>query len=982
MGAVDSSREGLALTNVSRDIASRPGAVAETLLEREPEIERLRDAVRRAARGSGGLALVEGAAGIGKTALLQATCGIAGEAGMRVLRGRARELEQDFAFGVARQLFEGLLAGAKARRRAELLQGAAQLAAPLFQSTLGGSADDGLGSEVSPSGRPQSDMAFPLIHGLYWLAANLAEESPVLIALDDAHWADAPSLQFLAYLGARCEDLAILVVVTVRSGERSAAAKLLTALRSEPGATRLEPGSLSDVAIATLVRSSLGDRADPEFCTACAHASAGNPFLLHELVAELEAEKIDPVAESAPHIERVRPGSISRAVVARLSRMGEETRNLARAVALLERCSLPQAEALAGLDAGAARVAADRLTSAEVLVPAATLAFVHPLLRHAIYQGIPPAARADGHRRAGLLLATEQSQRTRAGAHLLRSDPTGDPDAVVIMRDAAREAVLDGAPHAAVRLLRRALSEPPPVEVRGALLGELGEAEALARDPAAAQHLSESLTLSEAPAVRVKLACSLGHLLVWVGQPRRGHEVLTQTLEGLGEGTDPSLRAAVETLRVATASVDRELVAEVEPRLPALRALAVAAGPAGRALMIFEGCWRAQSGPYDAPWRELVDRGLDEGRFLAEYTAGSPMVGYAGAVLVLADEIERASALIDGISADAQARGSIDAHLLALSWGSMLALRRGDLQAAESDATLALEIATSRNVVFTTIWCSAILAQALTERGSLDQADDTLERVPLGDLLGSSASLHALLARGRLRLAQGRRADAIADLQAAGESTIVNNPSYVPWRSTLAEVLAGEESDRPLALADEELIRAQELGQPRGIGVALRVRGLLVEDDSGLPILEQAVQTLRRSPARLELARALCDLGAARRRAGQRTAAREPLREALELAGRCGAEPVTQRAHEELLATGAHPRRERLSGPDALTPSERRVAELAASGLTNREIAQALFVTTKTVGTHLGHIYQKLDLQGAQAREQLGERLEMTVVAG
>jgi len=204
---------------------------------------------------------------------------------------------------------------------------------------------------------------------------------------------------------------------------------------------------------------------------------------------------------------------------------------------------------------------------------------------------------------------------------------------------------------------------------------------------------------------------------------------------------------------------------------------------------------------------------------------------------------------------------------------------------------------------------------------------------------------------------------------------IVNNPSYVPWRSILALALALDDPAHARTLAEYELARARDLGQPRGIGGALRVCGLLEGGSDGIEILSEAAVMLRSSPAKLELARTLCDLGAAQRRAGRRSDSREPLREALELAQRCDAEPLAEQAREELLATGAHPRRERLWGPDALTPSERRVAELAASGLTNREIAQSLFVTTKTVGTHLGRIYQKLDLQGAQARGQIAERL-------
>jgi ATP/maltotriose-dependent transcriptional regulator MalT len=302
--------------------------------------------------------------------------------------------------------------------------------------------------------------------------------------------------------------------------------------------------------------------------------------------------------------------------------------------------------------------------------------------------------------------------------------------------------------------------------------------------------------------------------------------------------------------------------------------------------------------------------------------------------------------------------------LAALTWGSLLALRRGDLPQAESDARTTLELARRHEVLWTKIWSTAFLVQALVQRGELEEADRALAQSRIESTMGSAATLHALLARGRLRLAQGRRQEAISDLRSTGESVIVNNPSYVPWRSELALALAHEDPDQARELAQGELQRARELGQPRGIGVALRACGLLAGTEAGIAMLAEAVRILRDSPASLELGRALCDLGGARRRAGQRSAAREPLREALGIAQRCDAAPLAQRAKEELLATGAHLRRERQSGPEALTPSERRVAEMAAGGLTNREIAEALFVTTKTIGTHLGHIYRKLDLDG------------------
>jgi DNA-binding NarL/FixJ family response regulator len=231
------------------------------------------------------------------------------------------------------------------------------------------------------------------------------------------------------------------------------------------------------------------------------------------------------------------------------------------------------------------------------------------------------------------------------------------------------------------------------------------------------------------------------------------------------------------------------------------------------------------------------------------------------------------------------------------------------------------------------------------------------------------------MARARVRIARGERDLAIADLRLAGENVIVNNPSFVPWRAELATLLASSDPEEARELADVSVARARELGQPRGVGIALRAQARVLGGERGRKLLEESVGVLRSSPARLQLAYSLVEQGAALRRSGHRTAAREPLREALALAQQLGADVLAETAQQELIVSGARPRRQVLSGPESLTPSERRVAELAAAGMQNREIAQALFVTTKTVGTHLTHIYQKLDLSGSQAREQLLEHL-------
>ena len=246
--------------------------------------------------------------------------------------------------------------------------------------------------------------------------------------------------------------------------------------------------------------------------------------------------------------------------------------------------------------------------------------------------------------------------------------------------------------------------------------------------------------------------------------------------------------------------------------------------------------------------------------------------------------------------------------------------------------------------------------------------------------LGPLASVHigAMLldVRGRVRQAAGEHEAGIADLRQAGAIFTelgLRNPNGSSWRSALALMLAAEDRDEASRLAREELEEARAVGQARAIGTALRTLGPLEEGTRGRKRLEESVEVLSDSQARLEHARSLVELGAALRRAGKRAAAREPLRAGLDIAAGGGAGRLAERARTELEASGGRPRRLRSSGRDALTPSELRVARMAAEGRTNNEIAQALFVTPKTVDTHLSHVYPKL---GISSRRSLAQALE------
>jgi DNA-binding CsgD family transcriptional regulator len=253
----------------------------------------------------------------------------------------------------------------------------------------------------------------------------------------------------------------------------------------------------------------------------------------------------------------------------------------------------------------------------------------------------------------------------------------------------------------------------------------------------------------------------------------------------------------------------------------------------------------------------------------------------------------------------------------------------------------------------------------LLDRGEVDDAERYLERSGMADReVGQAIAFDALVhARARLRVARGDLDGARADLVRVVPRRVRWNtyPTLVP-PVLVAPQLVADDRDAARARVDRTLREARVWGTPRAIGMALRAAGLLEGGGRALELLEESVSVLEASPARLEYARALVDLGAALRRGNRRAAARDPLRRALDVADACGARPLVERARHELRAAGGRPRRPRISGVESLTASERRVAMMAAEGQSNPEIAQALFVTKKTVEAHLGSVYRKLDI--------------------
>ena len=342
--------------------------------------------------------------------------------------------------------------------------------------------------------------------------------------------------------------------------------------------------------------------------------------------------------------------------------------------------------------------------------------------------------------------------------------------------------------------------------------------------------------------------------------------------------------------------------------------------------------------------------------------------------MVEAEEAERVAA---ELSADGRRRGSLMAMVTGLGCAAALAAQRGRLSSCEADAHALIELIRENELSLMALTTFVhFCLEALVERKGMAEVAELVEGLELPPPFGDTQS-GAMVAevRGAVRMARGDRTRAIDDLREAERilRPLQAGPRFTRWRSRLALALPESARAEALELAGEELELARVVESPRAEGAALRALGTVTEGEAGIEILRESVEVLREYPAPLELARSLAELGAALRRANQRVEARERLREAADLAQRCGAERLEERVHEELQVAGARPRRRALSGADSLTPGEQRVAAAAAGGATNREIAQDLFVSLRTVEMHLTNSYRKLDIS---SRSELSAAIE------
>ncbi|MFC9690495.1 ATP-binding protein [Kribbella sp. NPDC056951] len=907
------------------------------LLERDLEQAAIDDARVQSANGHGQMLVVQGEPGIGKSRLLAQVR----RPGQRLFTARGTEFEQNVPFGLIGQLFDHVVRDADA----EALSGPAAQAARVFDPAAGEHA------------AANSELA--VLHGLYWLTANLCD-GPTVIVIDDLQWADPPSLRYLTYLLPRLPALPLLVLAAARSGRDADRPEVLRLL-ADSGVRVIRPGRLSADATTSLLDSTFGEPCQPRFARDAYEATRGNPLLVRALAGALLDKNVAPLDQNAQLILAHGHRTVAHLVTARLAAAGPEATEIARCLAVLgQRAAVPILQQLAApATDGLARLQ----TAGLVEIDVDQVTFTHPLVGAAVEATIEPTELGRRHAAAANVLRAARAPAEHVGAHLVKAPRGLEPAAIDWLQRAASSALARGSVEGAFVFLRRALDESLPADQRRELLVTASELALQVDLQTAADLTAEARSLTADPTQRARLGLQLGRARGYLLDPAEAFAALEEARDETPDSAEDLRRQIDATLLVGVFVVPGRL--HLQDRVPELAALPSSDGIGAKLLAAVIGAHEAaQCLPAGV---ERAAAALADGELIRTSNGEGPLV--CGWFTLLAADERLALTSLNEAVAQAHQNGSVRSLAAAYCFRAAGHLWTGQLRDAEQDAREALELARTGRVDMDPSFAAAYLAWSLAHRGDLPGAEAALRQVgvPYGGVPDRPV-YYALTAWAEVLLLNGRHNEALATAKRAGEiwqTFGFANPALASWRS-VAGLAAHALGDRATAIAvlTEELELAERWQGARALGRVRRNLGLVLGDGE---LLAASVAVLTDSAAKLELAASLLEHGAHLRRTGQRMEARDLLSRALDQAEACGATPLAEQARAELTAAGFRPRRNRLTGRAALTASELRVAELAAAGATNREIAQDLFLTVKTIELHLSSTYRKLGISSRGA---------------
>lgn len=775
-----------------------------------------------------------------------------------------------------------------------------------------------------------------VVHSLCRRATAMLTGGPLTILLDDAQECGPLVLRWVDSLLHRSAGQPLLVVV---AHDPDAAHPALTAMTGRSAGVAIELGPLSSGEIAELVTVALGDTPEPSFLRACERLSGGNPLSARVLVDALREHGVRPDAAYVHEAVEIGERALAKALPARLDRLPGDARRVATAVALL-RVTEP-------------RVVATLLE----LPPAAVTAGVDALARHgllaftfdrAVLTGVPPAELDLLRRRAARLLHDEGYPPARVARLLLDLPDLDEPWMGYVLWDAAIDARRHGEPEAGAAFLNRALQalsgHTETLVELAAVMSDL--------DPAAATaHLARAIEETSEPRTRAALADRLGVLSLRTEQTGAAFPLLCDVLDTLDAPPDDEVRSRLESV---TLGVGLHAASTVPEALRRARTMPVPAGdtPADRLALSMLAI------------AAMVDGGsaTQAADHATAATAGA-VVMHNGPMIMAARILDRAGrpaealAVLAGIAASTP-KGRTHSHVLAVR--STVAAAMGRCAEADTDAESAMAHCRDNT------WAGPRIAfaAALVERGEHPRAEAVLDGIRGPNFVWEHHAV--LMVRAQSRHLLGDPDGALTLLLRCRRSLAdagIRSPMLAQWW-LLATLVLAEQGRHAEArtLVEEQAELLTRWGTPEAVGLGQLATGIATRE---LDLMVAAVDRLADSPARLSQLRAEVYVGSGLLKLGDEAGARKYLRRAVDLATRCGHRTLRSAATGLLTAAGGRLHR---PGGGSLTAAERRVAEQASAGATNREIAQELFISVRTVETHLSKVYRKL---GVSSREEI-----------
>jgi DNA-binding NarL/FixJ family response regulator len=925
---------------------------------------------------SSGLIIVEGPPGSGKTTLLNDVIRRLGQ-GRLVLAAGCGRMDSDYAFGLIGQLVEPVLADPEAAGSHDALT----------------RVRDALTEVRAEPGDVMSGPLRRLKESVEGLTRELARHVPLLICVDDIHWGDGPSLGALAHLARRATRQQVLIVVTRCPQVLVTAPDGLTELLLRPDGVRIQPAALDQAQVATLIGSVLQASPHPDLTTFCFSVTRGNPQLLIELVRAIAETGARPIEVNETRFTDLVAEITVRRAVELLRRQPDDVQDLVEILAVLGERSVDVAADLTQLEPTQVRHSIEELVKLGLLQhgTADRPALAGDRLRAAVRNGIPAGDRDELRIRAGRALSVRGAPVEHVASVLQGTRPSGNPWVIEVLCEAAKARMATAYPEEVVGYLQRVLREQLEPRQRAELLVQLGTARLHGDPEAAGRHFREAAQLASDRRVRATALIGFCQSALLIQRPLEVSPELTEAIRDL---------SAIEVMTDADREAQLRLkamlvIASDEPGGDDARPADGVPGPASAGPPAYGGSPASgvrRTTPAECELLSAWALQISERGGSAEEAVGLALRAMAGtslrdrdshglfvrsvSVLLYADQPEAAmqwaSRMVD---VGSRHRWRLF-QLIGRCLRAEASYRTGNLDLSLREARAAFETTgiTDRSAYHAL--AMANLTRVLTELGRLEEAQGFLDARGTALIGTPRARTTVLAARGQLLARKGDLDGALYDLLEAGRllsTARIVNPVILPWRSQAAELFAELGNHvRARELADEELSLARAWGTPRAIGIALRARGKAETGKGGLGLLEEAVRVLSGSSARLDLAIAYVELGARYRVVGAASAARRALRNAAVIGEQCSAHALLARVHAELALSGARSRTVPQSGPAALTPSERRVAELAAKGNTNRQIAQLLSVSPNTVEVHLTNVYRKLAIS---SRTQLAAAL-------